>query len=107
MTDGYAPQDYEERKYPGSNGLNIKDGYLYICQHLSGKIVRTRLKDVIIGSYIYDNTIEIVAETYGGKRFNSPNDLVFDSNGDLWFTDTTCGLQLLDSTHSEIQENCL
>jgi sugar lactone lactonase YvrE len=97
MTDGYITKDYEERPTAGSSGLAIKDGYLYICQHYSGQIVRTLIKDVTPGSNFYDNTFDIVASHYIDSkddkyRLRSPNDLVFDSKGDLWFTDSYFGL---------------
>ena len=34
----------------------------------------------------------VLADKYDGKRFNSPNDLVFNPNGDLYFTDPPYGL---------------
>ena len=57
-------------------------------------MVRTKISDVTIGSYLHDNTVETIASEYDSKRFNSPNDLIFDSNGDLWFTDPGYGLGL-------------
>lgn len=38
-----------------------------------------------------DGTSEALAETYGGKRFNSPNDIVIRSDGTIWFTDPRYG----------------
>ena len=35
----------------------------------------------------------VLADKYMGKRFNSPNDLVYHSNGDLYFTDPPYGLE--------------
>ena len=48
----------------------------------------------------------ILTDRYEGKRFNSPNDLVYRSNGDLYFTDPPYGLNGLDnSPHKELPYN--
>ena len=67
----------------GSNGLALDaSGRLVLCQHGDRRIVRREA----------DGRWTTLADRYGGKRFNSPNDLVFKSNGDLYFTDPTYGL---------------
>ena len=40
--------------------------------------------------------VTVLADSYEGKRLNSPNDLVYKSNGDLYFTDPPYGLPTLD-----------
>ena len=61
-----------------TNGLAYgKDGYLYVCEYGKGKILR-------ISS---EGTIEVYADGYEGEKFNRPNDLTFDKNGNLFFTD--------------------
>ena len=68
---------------PGSNGLTFDaQGRLVFCQHGDRRIVRREL----------DGRITVLAERYRGKRLNSPNDLVFNSKGDLYFTDPPFGL---------------
>ena len=59
-----------------------KDGYVLLCQHTNRRIVRVS-KDLKITPYI---------EKFEGKRFNSPNDLVYKSDGSLYFTDPPYGL---------------
>lgn len=61
-----------------TNGLAYgKDNYLYVCEYGKGKILRVdSLKN-----------IEVYADRYKGERFNRPNDLVLDANGNLFFTD--------------------
>ena len=59
--------------------------------------MRTKINDVTIGSNFYDNEFEVVASHYtdsrGNKyRLSSPKDLIFDSKGDLWFSDSYFGL---------------
>jgi gluconolactonase len=68
----------------GTNGLTLdRDGHLVMCQHGDRRIVR--VED--------DGRWTTLADKYDGKRFNSPNDLVFKSNGDLYFTDPPYGLE--------------
>jgi gluconolactonase len=68
---------------PGSNGLAIDaEGRLVFARHGDRQIVRRER----------DGGITVLAERYRGKRLNSPNDLVFRSTGDLYFTDPPFGL---------------
>jgi gluconolactonase len=68
---------------PGSNGLIMDaQGRLILCQH--GDRCVARLEP--------DRKFKVLADRYEGKRFNSPNDAVFKSNGDLYFTDPPYGL---------------
>jgi gluconolactonase len=69
---------------PGSNGLTRDlQGRLVLCQHGDRRV--SRLAD--------DGTSFVcLADRYEGKRFNSPNDAVTKSNGDLYFTDPPYGL---------------
>lgn len=41
--------------------------------------------------YRHDGTTEVIVDRFEGKRLNSPNDLTFDSQGRLWFTDPRYG----------------
>ena len=69
---------------PGSNGLNIDPrGRLVLCQHGDRRVAR--LADDGKG-------FVTLADRYEGKRFNSPNDSAYKSNGDLYFTDPPYGL---------------
>ncbi len=68
---------------PGTNGLTLDaQGRLVMCCH-GDRVVR-RLNQ--------DGTTTDLATHYDGKRFNSPNDLVYHSGGDLYFTDPPYGL---------------
>ena len=68
---------------PGSNGLTRdRDGHLILCQHGDRRVAR-------LGR---DGRFETIAEFYKQRRFNSPNDLVIKSNGDIYFTDPPYGL---------------
>ncbi len=67
----------------GSNGLLLdRQGRLVLCQHGDRRIVRIEP----------NGTWTTLADRYQGKRFNSPNDATFKSNGDLYFTDPPYGL---------------
>jgi gluconolactonase len=70
-------------KEPGSNGLAIDpQGRLVFCQHGDRRISRREP----------DGRLTVLADRFEGARLNSPNDLVFKSNGDLYFTDPPFGL---------------
>lgn len=70
---------------PGSNGLTLDpQGRLVLCQHGDRRVAR--LNDD-------GRTFTTVVDKYEGKRFNSPNDLVYDKNGNLYFTDPPYGLE--------------
>ena len=68
----------------GSNGLLLdSSGRLVLCQHGDRQIARLEP----------NRTFTTLAEYYQYRRFNSPNDGVFRSNGDLYFTDPPYGLE--------------
>ena len=100
--------DYEKRLMPGSNGLAIHDDYLYICQHGLGQISKIKISDAKKGTFLYENDVTVVAKAYAGQRLNSPNDLVFDKNGDMWFTDPEYGFEYKHqyAKQSKIGERC-
>jgi gluconolactonase len=73
----------------GSNGLLLdKEGHLVLCQHGDRRIA-LMVANVDAPSASY----KTIAGSYQGKKFNSPNDAVFRSNGDLFFTDPPYGLE--------------
>jgi len=72
-------------KKAGTNGLTIDaDGNLIICMHGDRKI--TKLEQLNI------NKKATVVNSFDGNLLNSPNDLVYDSKGNLYFTDPPYGL---------------
>src|SRR5574341_1059278 len=91
---GYTGSEPFTGREPGSNGLTYdKKGRLVFCQHGDRRIVR-REKD---GNWT------TLADRYEGKRLNSPNDLIFKSNGDLYFTDPPFGLpKAFDDSQKEL-----
>lgn len=80
---GYAGVDIGRYHQPGSNGLAFSpEGLLTICQHGNRRVIRVNPHG--------DTTI--LADSYEGRRLNSPNDLVYASDGTLYFTDPPFGL---------------
>jgi len=79
---GYTGSAPFTGREPGSNGLTFDaQGRLVLCQHGDRRI--SRLED---GKFV------TLVDRYEGKRLNSPNDLVYHSSGDLYFTDPPYGL---------------
>ena len=59
-----------------------RQGRIIACEHLGRRVVR----------FEYDGSITVLADSYGGKRLNSPNDVVVKSDGSVWFTDPPFGI---------------
>ncbi len=66
-----------------SNG-NTRDrqGRLVTCEHGTRRVTRTEI----------DGSITVLADSYRGRRLNSPNDVVVKSDGTIWFTDPDYGI---------------
>jgi gluconolactonase len=80
---GYTGFDIGRYHQPGSNGLTLdRNGLLTINEHGNRRV--TRLERT--------GKITVLADRYEGKRLNSPNDLVYRSDGTLYFTDPPFGL---------------
>ncbi|HSA93658.1 MAG TPA: SMP-30/gluconolactonase/LRE family protein [Terriglobales bacterium] len=80
---GYSGADIAEYGQPGSNGLTLdREGRLTINEHGNHRVSRLEK----------DDKVTVLADNYQGKRLNSPNDLVYKSDGSLYFTDPPFGL---------------
>lgn len=66
-----------------ANG-NTRDrqGRLISCEHGTRRVTRTEA----------DGSITVLADSYQGRRLNSPNDVIVRSDGTVWFTDPTYGI---------------
>ena len=74
----------------GSNGLLLDaSAHLVLCQH--GDRRMARMKAPLDAP---EPVFETIAGSWKGQRFNSPNDAVFHSNGNLYFTDPAYGMEL-------------
>ena len=73
----------------GSNGMvPAPDGSVFVCLQGGRKIAR-------LDNQMHES---VLLDSYEGKKFNSPNDLVFAPDGSLWFTDPSYGLQGKDKS---------
>ncbi len=80
---GYTGVDIGEYGQPGSNGLTLdREGRLTINEHGNRRV--TRLEKT--------GALTVLTDRYEGRRLNSPNDLVYRSDGALYFTDPPFGL---------------
>jgi gluconolactonase len=91
---GYAGVDAGEYGQPGSNGLTLDlEGRLTIDEHGRRRVVRQERNGVIT----------VLADRFEGKRLNSPNDLVYKSDGALYVTDPPFGLpKFFDDPRKEL-----
>jgi gluconolactonase len=89
--------DKTDSTEPGGNGLTLDaNGNLVVCQHGDRRVARMAAP---IGQPA--PKFETLADKWNGKRFNSPNDLVFDKAGNLYFTDPPYGLKDHDKSKSK------
>jgi gluconolactonase len=91
---GYTGFDIGEYGQPGSNGLTLdREHRLTINEHGNRRVTRLEKNGVLT----------VLADRYQGKRLNSPNDLVYRSNGDLYVTDPPFGLpKFFDDRRKEL-----
>jgi gluconolactonase len=88
VTEILRPGGYDGNSLPaggfnGPNGMTAdKDGAVLLCQHGNRRIARIAK----------DMKVTTLVDNFEGKKFNSPNDLVFHSDGSLYFTDPPYGL---------------
>ena len=82
---------------PGSNGMTLDSkGRLTVAGHAGRTVWRLETLNP-------KGHITILADSYQGRRLNSPNDLVYRSDGSLYFTDPPYGLRTQDDTDPEKQ----
>lgn len=94
---GYAGADIAEYAQPGSDGLTLdREGRLTINEHGNRRV--TRLEK--------NGELTVLADRDQGKRLNSPNDLVYRSDGTLFFTDPPFGLpKFYDDPRKELSHS--
>ena len=70
-----------------SNGNTFDvEGRQLSCEHLTRRLVR----------YEHDGSIAVIADSFQGKRLNSPNDVAVHRDGSIWFTDPPYGGQMYE-----------
>ncbi|WP_404401375.1 SMP-30/gluconolactonase/LRE family protein [Pelagibacterium halotolerans] len=72
-----------------------RQGRLISCEHGTRRVTRTE----------YDGSITVLADSYGGKPLNSPNDVVVKSDGTIWFSDPHYGIVTDYEGYRASQEN--
>ncbi len=72
-----------------------RQGRLIGCEHDARRVVRTE----------YDGSITVLADSYNGKKLNSPNDVVVKSDHSIWFTDPLFGILGYYEGHRAESEN--
>lgn len=81
--EGGATSEYRSPSGYVNGNTRDRRGRLVSCEHGARRVTRTE----------YDGTITVLADSYEGKRLNSPNDLVVKSDGTIWFTDPDYGIR--------------
>ncbi|MGV1771502.1 SMP-30/gluconolactonase/LRE family protein [Agrobacterium vitis] len=74
-----------------------RQGRLVSCEHGTRRVTRTE----------YDGAITVIADSFEGKRLNSPNDVIVASDGAIWFSDPHYGIATdYEGTKSEQELPC-
>jgi gluconolactonase len=82
---------------PGSNGLTLdREGRLIAAEHGDRRVSR----------FDWTGGKRTIADNWQGKRFNSPNDVVVKSNGDIYFTDPIYGLPQRETDKTRETDFC-
>jgi gluconolactonase len=98
---GYEGAEPYKGSEPGSNGMTLDpDGRVTVAGHARRNVWRFEKLDP-------KGPITVLADSYQGKKLNSPNDLVYKSDGSLYFTDPPYGLPTQSDTDplKELQFN--
>lgn len=81
VTTGEVSVLEQDSRY--SNGRTVDvEGRLVVCEHLGRRVIR----------HEPDGSVTVLADSFEGKRLNSPNDVVVSRDGTVWFTDPTYGI---------------
>lgn len=70
-----------QQRYRNGNTID-REGRLVSCEHGGRRVTRIE----------HDGSVTVVADRFDGKRLNSPNDVVVRSDGSIWFTDPSYGI---------------
>ncbi|MYA89020.1 MAG: SMP-30/gluconolactonase/LRE family protein [Boseongicola sp. SB0662_bin_57] len=81
-TPGSGVTTYRQPSNYSNGHTRDREGRLVSCEHGARRVTRTE----------HDGQITVIADSFGGKRLNSPNDVVVKSDGTIWFTDPHYGI---------------
>ncbi|HEX5328324.1 MAG TPA: SMP-30/gluconolactonase/LRE family protein [Acetobacteraceae bacterium] len=73
---------FRKTSWNANGNTRDRQGRLVTCEHRGRRVTRTE----------HDGCITALADSYNGKRLNSPNDVVVKSDGSVWFTDPVFGI---------------
>lgn len=81
-TPGEGISTYRAPSHYANGHSRDRQGRLISCEHGTRRVTRTE----------WDGSVTVIADSYQGKRLNSPNDVVVHSDGSIWFTDPHYGI---------------
>jgi gluconolactonase len=88
--DGHVSTFRSPSNYANGNSFD-REGRQLACEHLTRRVVR----------YELDGSATVLADSFEGKPFNSPNDIVQHADGSYWFTDPPYGALLYEGMPDE------
>ena len=88
--DGRVTVFREPTRNSNGNSFDFQ-GRQISCEHWARRVVR----------YEHSGAITVIADSFEGKRLNSPNDLVPHPDGSIWFTDPSYGNSLYEGQPDE------
>lgn len=80
---GLGTSIYREPSNYANGHTRDRQGRLISCEHGTRRVTRTAA----------DGSVTVIADSFDGKRLNSPNDVVVKSDGTIWFTDPHYGIK--------------
>ncbi len=80
---GLGTSIYREPSNYSNGHTRDRQGRLISCEHGTRRVTRTAA----------DGSVTVIADSFEGKRLNSPNDVVVKSDGTIWFTDPHYGIK--------------
>ena len=86
---------FRKPSHNANGNTRDRQGRLVTCEHDARRITRTEI----------DGSITVLADSYNGKKLNSPNDIVVKSDGSVWFTDPVFGILGYYEGHKDESEN--
>ncbi len=81
-SEGLGARVYRFHANNSNGNTRDREGRLVTCEHLTRRVTRSEP----------DGSITVLADSFDGKRLNSPNDVVVKSDGSVWFTDPPYGI---------------